>query len=117
MKIEKINENQIRCILSKKDLADRQIKLSELAFGSEKARGLFRDMIDQAHDEFGFEADDILGTIANKNIEKNIFTYILTGDKDSFQFQIECFHCHQLLLMNLYHLLDYLKKEKKQEML
>ena len=59
MKIEKINENQIRCILSKKDLADRQIKLSELAFGSEKARGLFRDMIDQAHDEFGFEADDI----------------------------------------------------------
>ena len=59
MRIEKINENQIRCILSKKDLADRQIKLSELAYGSEKARGLFRDMIEQANDEFGFEADDI----------------------------------------------------------
>ena len=59
MRIEKINENQIRCILSKKDLADRQIKLSELAFGSEKARGLFRDMIEQANDEFGFEADDM----------------------------------------------------------
>lgn len=59
MRIEKINENQIRCILSKKDLADRQIKLSELAYGTEKARGLFRDMIEQANDEFGFEADDI----------------------------------------------------------
>lgn len=59
MRIEKINENQIRCILSKKDLADRQMKLSELAYGSEKARGLFRDMIDLANDEFGFEADDI----------------------------------------------------------
>ena len=59
MKIEKVNENQIRCILSKKDLADRQIKLSELAYGSEKARGLFRDMIEQANYEFGFEADDI----------------------------------------------------------
>ena len=59
MKIEKVNENQIRCTLSKKDLADRQIKLSELAYGSEKARGLFRDMIEQANYEFGFEAEDI----------------------------------------------------------
>lgn len=59
MKIEKINENQIRCILTKEDLADRQIKISELAYGSEKARSLFRDMIEQANYEFGFEAEDI----------------------------------------------------------
>ncbi len=59
MKIEKVNDNQIRCTLSKKDLADRQIKLSELAYGSEKAKGLFRDMIEQANYEFGFEVDDI----------------------------------------------------------
>ena len=59
MKIEKINENQIRCTLTREELADRQIKLSELAYGSEKARSLFRDMIEQANYEFGFEADDI----------------------------------------------------------
>ena len=59
MKIEKVNDNQIRCTLSKKELADRQIKLSELAYGSEKAKSLFRDMIEQANYEFGFEADDI----------------------------------------------------------
>lgn len=59
MKIEKVNENQIRCILSKEDLASRQIKLSELAYGSEKAKSLFKDMIDQANDEFGFEVGDI----------------------------------------------------------
>ena len=35
MKIERINDNQIRCTLTKKDLADRQIKLSELAYGTE----------------------------------------------------------------------------------
>ena len=29
MKIEKINENQIRCTLTKEDLADRDIKISE----------------------------------------------------------------------------------------
>ena len=59
MKIEKVNENQIRCILSKEDLADREIKLSELAYGSEKAKSLFRDMIEQANNQFGFEVDDI----------------------------------------------------------
>lgn len=59
MKIEKINDNQIRCTLTKEDLADRQIKLSELAYGSEKARGLFKDMIQQANYEFGFEANDL----------------------------------------------------------
>ena len=32
-----------------------------------------------------YEADDILGTISKKNEEKGIFTYILTGDRDSFQ--------------------------------
>ena len=59
MKIEKVNENQIRCMLSKEELADRHIKLSELAYGSEKAKHLFQDMIEQANDEFGFEVDDI----------------------------------------------------------
>ena len=45
MKIEKINENQIRCTLTREDLANREIKLSELAYGSEKAKSLFRDMM------------------------------------------------------------------------
>ena len=59
MKLEKLNDNQIRCTLTQADLADRQIKLSELAYGSEKAKSLFRDMMLQASAEFGFEANDI----------------------------------------------------------
>lgn len=59
MKIEKVNNNQIRCTLTKKDLADRELKLSELAYGSEKAKRLFRDMMQQASYEVGFEAEDI----------------------------------------------------------
>ena len=42
MKIEKVNENQIRCTLTREDLAERQIKLSELAYGTEKASSPFR---------------------------------------------------------------------------
>lgn len=59
MKIEKINENQIRCTLTKSDLQKRHLKISELAYGSEKAKSLFRDMMEQAAFQFGFEADDI----------------------------------------------------------
>lgn len=33
----------------------------------------------------GYEADDILGTISNTNEKNNVYTYILTGDRDSFQ--------------------------------
>ena len=59
MKIEKVNENQIRCTLTKEDLADRNIKISELAYGSGKTRELFQDMMRQANDDFGFEVNDI----------------------------------------------------------
>ena len=59
MKIEKINDNQIRCTLTRADLAARHLKLSELAYGTEKAKMLFHDMMQQASSEFGFEADDI----------------------------------------------------------
>lgn len=55
----KSNDNQIRCTLTREDLVERQIKLSELAYGTEKAKMLFRDMMQQAAYEFGFEADDI----------------------------------------------------------
>lgn len=59
MKIEKINENQIKCTLNKNDLASRQIKVSELAYGTEKAKLLFQDMMQQAASEFGFHAEDL----------------------------------------------------------
>lgn len=59
MKIEKINDNQIRCTLTHADLAERQLQLSELAYGTEKAKSLFHDMMQQAAYEFGFEAEDI----------------------------------------------------------
>lgn len=58
MRIERLNDNQIRCTLYKKDLMDRELRLSELAYGSEKANALFRDMIEQASEECDFDTDD-----------------------------------------------------------
>ena len=58
MKIEKLNENQIRCTLTREDLASREIRLTELAYGSAKARELFQDMMQQAFRDFHFEAEN-----------------------------------------------------------
>ncbi|MFI3208192.1 MAG: adaptor protein MecA [Eubacteriales bacterium] len=59
MKIEKLSDNQIRCTLTRADLAIRELKLSEIAYGTEKAKSLFRDMMKQAATEFGFDTEDI----------------------------------------------------------
>ncbi len=41
MKIEKISDTQIRCTLTKEDLDSHQIRISELAYGTDKAKKLF----------------------------------------------------------------------------
>ena len=82
MKIEKINDNQIRCTLTKEDLADRQIKISELAYGTEKAKSLFRDMMQQAAYEFGFEANDIPLMIEAIPISSESIILIITKVED-----------------------------------
>lgn len=82
MKIEKINENQIRCTLTKEDLIDRKIRLSELAYGSEKAKSLFRDMMQQAADDFGFEANNIPLMIEAIPVSSDSIILIITKVED-----------------------------------
>lgn len=57
MKIEKLNDKQIKIFLNQTDLEERDIKLSEFAYGSEKAQILFRDMMAKASEECGFYVD------------------------------------------------------------
>ena len=55
MKIERLNESQIRCTLTSADLSSRHIKINELAYGSDKARALFSDMMQEAQTKVGFD--------------------------------------------------------------
>lgn len=82
MKIEKVNENQIRCTLTKEDLASRELKISELAYGTEKAKSLFRDMMQQANYEFGFEAENIPLMIEAVPINSECIVLIITKVED-----------------------------------
>lgn len=82
MKIEKVNENQIRCTLTKEDLISRELKISELAYGTEKAKSLFRDMMRQANFEFGFEAEDIPLMIEAIPLNAECIVLIITKVED-----------------------------------
>ncbi len=82
MKIEKVNENQIRCTLTREDLASRELKISELAYGTEKAKSLFRDMMQQANFEFGFEAEDIPLMIEAIPLNADCIVLIITKVED-----------------------------------
>lgn len=82
MKIEKINENQIRCTLTKEDLETHQIRISELAYGTEKAKRLFRDMMQQAQLQFGFEADNIPLMIEAIPVNTDSIILIITKVED-----------------------------------
>lgn len=54
MKLERINENQIKCTLSNTDLLARNINLNELAYGTEKINILFNELIQKAVQELNF---------------------------------------------------------------
>ena len=82
MKIEKVNDNQIRCTLTKADLIDRELKISELAYGTEKAKSLFRDMMQQASYECGFEAENIPLMIEAIPLNSECIVLIITKVED-----------------------------------
>ena len=78
MKIEQVNENQIRCILTKEDLEERKIKFSELTYGSEKATRLFRDVMQQANFEFGFAPDEHPLMIEAVPMQSGMIVFVIT---------------------------------------
>ena len=82
MNLEKLSDTQIRCTLSKEDLSQRQLHLSELAYGSEKAKELFRDMMQQASIELGFEADNIPLMIEAIPISNDCLVLVVTKVED-----------------------------------
>ena len=59
MRINKINDNQIKCILTQQDLEDRHLNLRELSYNSVEIRKLFAEVIRLAYNNFGFDANNV----------------------------------------------------------
>jgi adapter protein MecA 1/2 len=82
MRIEKLNDNQIRCVLDKADLQARDIKVSELAYGSDKANLLFKEMTAQANQQFGFQVDNTPVMVEAIPLENESIALIITKVDD-----------------------------------
>ncbi|MDD3394118.1 MAG: adaptor protein MecA [Clostridia bacterium] len=54
MKIERVSENQLKLTLTRTDLVERDLKLEDLINPSDKTQKLFRDIMEQALDEYDF---------------------------------------------------------------
>ncbi|MCT4612650.1 MAG: adaptor protein MecA [Clostridia bacterium] len=85
MRIEKINDRQIKFILSKKDLTERNIEINEFAYGSDKAKAFFKDIMKQAYDKFGFETNNAPLMIEASTSSPEDITIIVTkvADKEN----------------------------------
>ena len=93
MKIEKLNENQLKITLAPEDLSIRGLALNELSYGSPKTKDLYNELVEQALNEFGFESEDgalVIEAIPTSKgnliifITKNNISMIWTPDFQDF---------------------------------
>ncbi len=82
LKIEKINDSQIKCTLTDDDLKTRRISPSELAYGSEKTRNLFREMLSQAAKDLGFSVENMPLMIEAVPMENSALVVLITKVSD-----------------------------------
>jgi len=58
VRIERISETQMKFVLMTDDLAERDIKINELSYGSDKTQQLFREIMHMVQDEGEFVGEN-----------------------------------------------------------
>ena len=73
MKIERINDNQFRCIMTLGELLQRHLTLKKIRSDSAEARRLVREILERSADELGFEPNEYPVMVeAVRNAEGNL---------------------------------------------
>ncbi|MBE4910315.1 genetic competence negative regulator [Bacillus luteolus] len=90
MRLERLNNDKIKIFLTFDDLVDRGLSKEDLWHDSLKVHQLFRDMIEEASDELGFEAN---GPIAVEvySLQAQGMVVIVTRDVEEIDFDDEEF--------------------------
>lgn len=87
MKIERINDSQMKFMLTKTDLDRRSLDVADLAYGSTKTQELFQDIIDTACKEFSFNTEDTPLMIDAVPTSKTSIMIILTKVSNPVTYQ------------------------------
>ena len=78
MKIERLNENQLRFTVWTKDFPDSNLTIADFAGHSEKAEELIKYMMDKAKEEFGFEANAQSVVVEAIPVNKDCIVFLIT---------------------------------------
>ncbi len=82
MKFEQINDKQIRCTIGPEDFQKMQISIQDFAYGNERTKKLFREMLDQAYDELNFQTEDSPIMIEAIPLGENTVSLLITKVDD-----------------------------------
>ncbi len=89
MKIERLNENQLRFTVWTKDLPDEDFTIADLAGQTEKADELIKYMMNKAKEEFGFVFDEQPIVVEAIPVNKDCIVFLITkveGDDEQDKF-------------------------------
>ena len=59
MRLQKVNEHEIRCVINSQDLEAHKITMKELRYGSKETKELFREVMTRAFSEYNFNAEGL----------------------------------------------------------
>ena len=78
MKIERLNENQLRFTVWSKDLPDEDFTIADLAGQTEKAEELIKYMMNKAREEFGFVVNEQPIVVEAIPVNKDCIVFLIT---------------------------------------
>ncbi len=78
MKIERLNENQLRFTVWTRDLPDEDFTIADLAGQTEKAEELIKYMMNKAREEFGFSFDEKPIVVEAIPVNKDCIVFLVT---------------------------------------
>ena len=87
MEIDKINDDTFRCILTKEDLEDRNLKFEDFLKNSSQVQELLREVMEQAHDRFGFEVRNNAVALRMMPTQEGDLNIIVCGGTPEEQFK------------------------------
>ena len=82
MKIERLSDNQIRCTLTGNDLAEHNISIKDISYGTDRTRALFREMMERANDQLGFDPEDMPLMIEAVPLNADSIVFVITKVDD-----------------------------------
>lgn len=83
MKFKKLNENSVRCLISKEEMFDMGIDIDDLIDDHSKAEEFLRDVVEQAKDEVGFETTGNAFNVQLSIMPEGDISLMITEDENT----------------------------------